>query len=159
VTKTPSRRLLFVCTGNTCRSPIAQFLARRLAREAGLAWEAESAGIAASPGAPLSEGAARVLAARGISKVRHDARTLDEHLLSQADAVYALAREHRREIVERFPARAAKVSVLREAAGLPDADVTDPIGGDDAAYEECAGRIEEALKILIRRSPHAEPSR
>ncbi|MDE2490987.1 MAG: RpiB/LacA/LacB family sugar-phosphate isomerase, partial [Elusimicrobia bacterium] len=95
----------------------------------------------------------------GLAGVRHASRALDERLLDEADAVYALSREHRDEIVRRFPALAAKTAVLREAAGLPGPDVPDPVGEDDAVYEACAARIEEALDVLIRRSSHAENAR
>ena len=159
MTKPAARRLLFVCTGNICRSPMGRFLAERLARDAGLPWSAASAGVAAEVGEPMTSGAARALAARGVTGVRHEGRALDESALAAADVVYAMTRAHRDEIVARFPAHAAKVSVLREAAGLPQPDVEDPYGLPDSSYEECASRIEEALKILIRRSIHAEPSR
>jgi protein-tyrosine-phosphatase len=159
MTRPGARRHLFVCTGNICRSPMARFLAERLAREADLPWSAASAGVAAMVGEPMTAEAARALASRGISGVRHAGRALDAEALSSADQVYAMTRSHRDAIAARFPAHAAKVAVLREAAGLPDPDVEDPYGLPDSSYEECASRIEEALKILIRRSPHAEKSR
>jgi protein-tyrosine phosphatase len=134
---------------------MARFLAERLAREAGLPLRAASAGLAAEPGDDLEGGARRALAARGMEGVRHSAQRLDEALLASADAVYALTRAHRDLVVSRYPAHAAKVSVLREAAGLPDPDVADPYGGTEAVYGECADRIEEALNILIRRKDHA----
>ncbi|MBI4371604.1 MAG: low molecular weight protein arginine phosphatase [Elusimicrobia bacterium] len=149
------RRLLFVCTGNTCRSPMAQFLLQRLAGEAGLPWSASSAGVAAVPGSPLNPAAARALAARGVAGARHAARPLDQALLDEADAVYALAREHRDAVAARFPKSAAKVKVLREDAGLAGHDVPDPLGADDAAYAACAASIEEALKLILRRETHA----
>ena len=138
---------------------MAQFMAERMAREAGLTLRADSAGVAAELGHGMEPGARRALAARGIKGVSHLARQLDEPMCADADQIYALARSHRDVIVARFPAHAAKVAVLREAAGLPGADVEDPYGEPDAAYEECAVRIEEALKILIRRNSHAENSR
>lgn len=153
------KKFLFICTGNICRSPVAQFLAERLAREAGVHLRAESAGVEAEIGHGMEPGARRALAARGIKSVSHLARQLDEAMLARADAAYALTRSHKDIIVARFPAHAAKVAVLREAAGLPDADVADPYAEPDDVYEECAARIEEALKILIRRNPHAENSR
>ena len=150
---------MFVCTGNICRSPIAQYLAERLAGEAGLSWRTASAGVEAETGKGLTPGAARALASRGVRGVRHVARQLDEEMLAAADQVFALTVEHRRVIAARFPSHAAKIVVLRESAGLPDADVADPYAESDAVYEECAARIEEALKILIRRSPHAQNAR
>jgi protein-tyrosine phosphatase len=159
VSKPAPRRLLFVCTGNICRSPLAQFLAERLARDAGLPLSAASAGVEAEIGRGMTPGALRALAARGIKGVNHVARQLDEQMLAEADWTYALTRAHLEIIARRFPAHAAKVSVLREAAGLRDGDVEDPYGEADSIYEDCAARIEEALKILIRRSPHAENAR
>jgi protein-tyrosine-phosphatase len=153
------RRLLFVCTGNTCRSPLARFLAERQAREAGLPWSASSAGIAAVPDLPLSPGAVRALASRGVTGVTHRARLVTEAMLAEADAVYALSPEHRDALVARFPAHAAKVAVLREAAGLSPAGIEDPLGDSEEVYEQCAVRIDEALKILIRRTPHAQDAR
>ncbi|NNN06269.1 MAG: low molecular weight protein arginine phosphatase [Elusimicrobia bacterium] len=153
------RRPLFVCTGNICRSPMAAFLAEKLAQEAGLELHAASAGTAAEVGMDMTPEAARALAARGISATRHEARQLDAALLNAADHVYALTRAHRAWIVARFPAHAAKVAVLRQAAGLTDADVADPYGLSQAVYEECASRIEEALDIILRRNNHVEHSR
>jgi protein-tyrosine phosphatase len=108
---------------------------------------------------PLSPGAVRALAARGVNGVTHRSRLVEEAMLAEADAVYALSREHRDALVERFPAHAPKVAVLREAAGLSPVDVEDPLGESEGVYEECAARIEEALNILVRRTPHAQDAR
>jgi protein-tyrosine phosphatase len=156
---TERQKILFVCTGNICRSPFAQYLAERLAREAGLPLRTSSAGTEAELGHDMEPGARRALAARGIKGVSHLAVQLDEAMCADADQIYALTRGHRAIIASRFPRHAAKVAVLREAAGLKDSDVADPYGESDAVYEECARNIEEALKILIRRNSHAENPR
>jgi protein-tyrosine phosphatase len=157
---TEPRDILFVCTGNICRSPVAQLLSERLASEAGLSWSASSAGVEAEIGKTMTPGAARTLASRGIRGSKHIAHQLDAEMLAAADEVYALTRGHKSVIASRFPAHAAKVKVLREAAGLPDADVEDPYGESDGVYESCALSIEEALNILIQRSDnHAEITR
>jgi protein-tyrosine-phosphatase len=156
---TERKSVLFVCTGNICRSPVAQFLAEKLAREAGLPLRASSAGTMGEVGMEMEPGAIKALAARGLTGLTHRARQVDEEMLSRADVVYALTGRHRDWLVSRFPAYAAKVVLLREAAGLPGSDVADPYGLSDDDYEICAARIEEALKILIRRNSHAEKTR
>lgn len=156
---TERKRVLFVCTGNICRSPVAHYLAERIAKDIGMPLAVESAGTMGEVGMDMEPGAVKALAARGLKGITHSARQLDEMMVSQADVVYALTGRHRDWIASRFPAHAAKVSVLREAAGLPGADVADPYGLSDDDYEICAVRIEEALKVLLRRNSHAEKTR
>ena len=151
--------MLFVCTGNICRSPVAEFLAEAFAREAGLSVRASSAGVEAEIGKGMTPGAARTLASRGVRGSRHVARQLDNEMLAAADEVYALTRAHKAVIVRRFPEHSAKVMLLREAAGLPGADVEDPYGESDEVYEACSVRIQEAVEILIRRNSLAKNSR
>ncbi len=146
-------RVLFVCAGNTCRSPMAAALAARLTRAGGLDWSVASAGLSAEDGAPMAEAARRVLAARGLDGAGHRARRADEGLIAAADRVYAMTRAQKYALAARFPAHAGKISVLREAAGL-GGDVEDPIGRPDAAYEACAASLEEALTVLTRRNAH-----
>lgn len=145
--------VLFVCTGNTCRSPMAEYFFVKLAHEAGFPVTVASAGTQAAYGMPLSRGAAAVFTARGIGPVEHRARRVDKALLDGADTVYVMERAHRDYIVTRFPESAAKILVLREAAGLSPVDLDDPIGGSTAIheYKACAASIEEALQIIVSR--------
>lgn len=145
--------VLFVCTGNTCRSPIAERLFRGLSKT-----PASSAGTHAAPGAPLSRGAAAVLAKRGLP-LEHRARRVDEAMLEEAGAVYVMERAHRDDLAARFARFAGKISVLREAAGLSPVDVEDPLGDAAEEYEACASSIEEALQIIAtRESRHHAPN-
>lgn len=151
----PTTRVIFVCTGNTCRSPMARFMAERLARDAGLPWIVGSAGVSANDGAPLSQGAQRVLAAHGLKGLKHASRRIDAGMIAAADRIFAMTRAQRDAMIAEFPDHSQKIVVLREDAGLPGADIADPAGGTEADYERCAALIEEALKILIRRIPRA----
>ncbi|OGS41079.1 MAG: hypothetical protein A2506_01165 [Elusimicrobia bacterium RIFOXYD12_FULL_66_9] len=153
------KRILFVCTGNTCRSPMAAVLAERLAKEAGVNWLFSSAGTSAKDGEPLSRGASAYFSTHGIVEVTHSARRLTAAVVAQADEIFTLTRAHRDEIIAHFPEAADKTSVLRESAELKPVDVADPIGTDVMVYEACAASIEEALTILIRRRTHAQDSR
>ncbi|MCR4293986.1 MAG: low molecular weight protein arginine phosphatase [Elusimicrobia bacterium] len=145
------KSVLFVCTGNTCRSPMAERFFSRLSRDAGLSVTAASAGTQAAYGMPLSRGAAAVFAERGLDAAPHRARRVDKSLLDAAEAVYVMERAHRDELAKRFPDAEAKLFVLREAAGLAPADVEDPVGADAAEYRKCAASIEEALAVIVLR--------
>lgn len=147
-----TRSVLFVCTGNTCRSPMAASIFRVLTKGAS---PVSSAGTQAAPDAALSRGAAAVFAKRGLDGAGHRARRVDEALLDVADDVYVMERAHRDYIVSHFPGFAGKISVLREAAGLSPADVEDPLGDAVEEYEACASSIEEALDIIVRRESNA----
>lgn len=145
------KSVLFVCTGNTCRSPMAERFFSLLSRDAGLSVTAASAGTRAAIGMPLSRGAAAVFAERGIGPVDHRARRVDKALLDAVEAVYVMERAHRDELLKSFPDAASKLFVLREAAGLEPADVEDPVGADAAQYRACAASIEEALAVIVLR--------
>ncbi|MFI5345378.1 MAG: low molecular weight protein arginine phosphatase [Elusimicrobiota bacterium] len=151
MTSSSPRRLLFVCTGNICRSPMAEMIAKRLAGEGGLPWTAESAGVAAEVGQGMTDGAIHALKQLGINDEKHVARQLNEAMLQEADDVYVMTVAHRSTILSRFPIYADKVHLLREAAGLAGHDVADPWGHSDAVYVECSTLINKSLEILARR--------
>lgn len=106
---------------------------------------ASSAGVQAAAGMPLSRGAAAVFAERGMAPVAHRSRRVDQALLDAADAVYVMERAHLDDLAARFPRSKANIFMLC------DTDVEDPVGADAAEYQACAGSIEAALKIIVRR--------
>ncbi len=139
-------RIVMVCTGNTCRSPMAERLLRRRLREEGLDnVTVESAGLAAYPGQPASGGAVRAMARRGINDLcEHKARQFTQ-ALGQGALVLCMAQSHCDYIKGAWPG--INVHQLREYAGL-SGDIADPYGQGDAAYEKAAQQIEQAVQAL-----------
>lgn len=144
-----SRAILFVCTGNTCRSAMAECLFTALARKSGLGWTASSAGTHAAPDMPMTRAAKAVLAERGLDGDEHRARPVDAAMLESADSVFVMEAAQRARLESRFPKFAAKIALLDSA------DIVDPIGGDAAAYAECAASIEAVLQNIILREKEA----
>ena len=125
--------ILFVCTGNTCRSP----LAAALARSRGV--DAQSAGLMAWPGSPATPEAVRAAYRHGADLTGHQAQPVTEALLRKAETVWVMTPSHEEALALRFPEYAAKVRVLEPS-------IPDPFGGDDAAYERCALRLLDAMQ-------------
>lgn len=150
-----SRTVLFVCTGNTCRSAMAEKIFTSLARKAGLDWTASSAGTHAAPDMPMTRAAKAVLAERGLDGDGHRARPVEAAMLEATDSVFVMEAAQRERLASRFPQFAAKITLLDSA------DIVDPIGGDAAAYAACAASIEAALQTIILREkePHVTNAR
>lgn len=148
------RRLLFVCTGNTCRSPMAEVLARAEAERRGLAGvESRSAGAYAWGGQPAAGAGIVVAGARGLDLGEHRSTPLDEPLAAWADLVLGMDAGHVEAVRKLSPE--ARVAVITEFLPPEDprhgASVTDPIGGDRDVYEETFELLERAVRGLFDR--------
>ncbi|TVP49488.1 MAG: 2-C-methyl-D-erythritol 4-phosphate cytidylyltransferase [Gemmatimonadales bacterium] len=150
-------RLLFVCTGNTCRSPIAELLARAQAASRG--WErieVRSAGVAAYPGAPASDGALEAAVRKGMDLSAHRSAPLSEELLEWADLILTMSASHL-EVVHRAGGgdRAGLLSSFSSRGSLHpepgERGVADPFGGDAEAYEVTWRELEELISGLLDR--------
>ncbi|MBW5445953.1 low molecular weight protein arginine phosphatase [Cohnella sp. CFH 77786] len=118
------RNVLLVCTGNTCRSPMAESMLREMARQAGKPLEIRSAGVGAMDGNPVSPHAAAALRRRNLP-VPGPSRSLTANEVAWADLILAMTSSHKRAIIQRHPAAAGKTYTLKEFALRDDASMDD----------------------------------
>ncbi len=144
-----SPQILFVCTGNTCRSPIAEYLAKKIITEENLNFRVSSTGFIAD-GIPISENSSRVLALNGIGASRHISTLLNEENLRRSWLVLTMTLKHRIKILQLYPASASKVYTLSEYAGFNN-DVPDPFGENIEYYKNTFEEINEKVKIIFEK--------
>ena len=140
--------IAIVCTGNTCRSPMAEVLLREhFRRKTGSedAVRVVSAGMAAMSGGGAAPQAVEVMGHRGLDLTGHASRPLDEQLINLADLVLTMTRSHRDAIVSRWPQIADRVRTLR----LDGCDISDPVGAPIEVYTACADEIDRELGLLV----------
>ena len=152
------RKIMFVCTGNICRSAMAEHLLRHLASERGLDLEVRSCGVAAEGWYEVPAPVRKLLAARGVPPFEHKARLATREALKWADLVLVMTELHLENLLDRFPELTGKVHLLREAAGYGPQDVDDPMGLPEEAYAASLKAIEEALEPLIANGFAPRPS-
>lgn len=143
--------VLFVCTGNTCRSPLAAALFERAVRRTapGLA-RATSAGVGALEGEPASPGARTVAGELGLDLESHRSRSVTPELVAAADLILTMERRHKERVLAMAPQAAGKVFTLAEYVG-ESADVEDPYQADLPRYREVAARLERLTEQALRR--------
>ena len=143
--------VIFVCTGNTCRSPLAEAFARRDAQQRGLAASFASAGIGAALGSPATDGAILIGLERGVDLSRHRSRPLLPTAIDKDTVVLVMASSHISGV--RAIAPQARVYLLDEygSHGASMRPILDPFGGDLDDYRVAADAIQAMLEPVMDR--------
>ena len=146
----PVQHILFVCTGNICRSPMAEGLFRQMTRERDDI-VVSSAGVSAAAGFPASANSIAALRPLGIDLSRFRSQPLTEALVDKATYIFALTRGHLDVILTFFPEAAQKTYLLTEFLSGPEkgSDIPDPIGQGVDVYLKCRDRIQAALPSVL----------
>ena len=136
------KTVLFVCTGNTCRSPMATCLFNVFCeRQGDEKYHAVSAGLQAFPGEHASRGARRAMERRGLNLQEHRAQPVTETLVSKACLIVCMSKAHVDALRVRFPLYADRVHTF-------SSPIPDPFGGDDAVYEQTAQTLEAEVAVV-----------
>lgn len=132
--------ILFVCTGNICRSPMAEVFLRKYAEEKGFDIDVESAGIHGGVGA-ASENSRKAVAEEGLSLEGFQSTLLDKDIIERVDLIVPMTKDHGRFIEMTFPESKGKLLYFSK-------DVSDPYGWDETTYIKCFKEIQALIKEI-----------
>jgi len=140
--------IVFVCTGNTCRSPMAEVLAAAIFLREGINFRVASAGVSAMPGMPASENAAKAMREEGLELSSHRSKPASKEFLQGAKLVLTMTRGHLEYVRRSCPD--VRAFTLGEYASIGK-DISDPFGGSLEVYRNCAADIKALLVACAKK--------
>jgi len=139
--------ILFVCTGNTCRSPMAEYYFNSEMKKLGKNFTAESRGLRTDSGSRMSANAKKILVSQdivqNIEEITHESGQIDDDIVEKAEWIYGITAYHQTKLKEEFPKFGDKILSMPE-------DVGDPYGGSLEIYEKCFDNIKNSVDRIIK---------
>lgn len=147
------KQILIVCTGNTCRSSMAEYILRHLLHKSGLdqQYDVHSAGTSVFMSRAASYNAVAALEEMGIDLSMHKSRQVSEQMVENADIILTMTAAHRDHLLRVKPDAADRIFTLKEYCCGTYGDISDPFGGDLEEYRSCRDEIAECLVKLVEK--------
>ncbi|MBO5179542.1 MAG: low molecular weight protein arginine phosphatase [Clostridia bacterium] len=148
-------KIMFVCTGNTCRSAMADGLAKKVVKERKLDIEIYSAGIFAAKGEHASYNSVAIMKEYDVDIVTHTATPIEESNVEEMDLVLCATQKHKMQVISKYPELTGRVYTIKEYAGYDkedtNIDIQDPWGYDLNMYRTCAAEISYCVDKIVEK--------